>query len=539
MAVVPRIGTEFAGYRIEALLGRGGMSVVYRAENVRLGNKVALKLLAESLADDESFRERFVRESRTAATLNHPNIVTIYDAGDREGVLYIAMRWVQEDLRAHLRREGPLAPDHALAVVAQVGSALDAAHARGLLHRDVKPANILLEPSGSGAPPIAYLADFGLTKHLESRSGITASGQFVGTIDYMSPEQIEGREVDARTDIYSLGCVIFESLAGATPFRRETEVAVLWAHMRENPPPLSEVRPDLPREVDEVLAKAMAKSPDDRYRSCRELVTNLRRVLGTAAVATYADRTVDDSVPGNMPTQAAKTVLQAIQRRPDRTQRRWWLVAPLALLLGGAAAAVGYALGNDAESQTAPTRQSPASPSPPPPPPPPPPPLGASPTPAESVLLQKIPAPIRAKCKPTEPPSLDFLASVVCRRLGGGIIKVQYSEAESGARNNRFFDKRIRAEQTAEPGGLSPAVNCHTPPPIRQWRSVGGVAHRPEAHTIGGRGYQGRFICYQSNWWAAIEWTDARVDVYAIAYGRDLDRLFSWWKVNPGPTRSG
>jgi serine/threonine protein kinase len=530
MAVVPRIGTEFAGYRIEALLGRGGMSVVYRAENSRLGNKVALKLLAESLADDESFRERFVRESRTAATLNHPNIVTIYDAGDWEGVLYIAMRWVEEDLKAHLRREGPLAPDHALAVAAQVGSALDAAHARGLLHRDVKPANILLEPGEPGAPPIAYLADFGLTKHLESRSGITASGQFVGTIDYMSPEQIEGREVDSRTDIYSLGCVIFESLAGGTPFRRETEVAVLWAHMREDPPPLSEVRPDLPRELDGVLAKAMAKSPEDRYGSCRELITDLRHVLGTAAVATYAGRTVDDSVPGSLPTHTRTTALQAIHPRPER-RLGWWLLAALALLLGGAAAAVGYALGNGAEPQSTPTRRAPVSALSPPAPQP------AS-SPAQRLLLQNIPPPIRGKCDPTEPPTPDFVASVVCRP-GGGIIKVQYSRPESGARNNRYFDKRVRAEQKSEPDNLSQAVNCHTPPPIREWRSVGSAGHRPGPHKIGGRGYQGRFICYQSSWWAAIEWTDARVDVYAVAYGGDIARLFKWWRRNPGPIRSG
>src|ERR671924_886542 len=279
MAVAPRIGTEFAGYRIEALLGRGGMSVVYRAENIRLGNKVALKLLSEELADDESFRERFVRESRTAATLNHPNIVTIYDAGDSEGLLYIAMRLVDGDLKAHLRREGPLAPDHALAIAAQVGSALDAAHARSLLHRDVKPANILLEPGEPGAPPIAYLADFGLTKHLESRSGITASGQFVGTIDYMSPEQIEGRDVDGRTDIYSLGCVLFECLTSATPFRRETEVAVLWAHMREDPPAVTELRPELPGAVDLVVARAVAKDPANRYTTARELVDELQGAL--------------------------------------------------------------------------------------------------------------------------------------------------------------------------------------------------------------------------------------------------------------------
>jgi len=530
MAVVPRIGTEFAGYRIEALLGRGGMSVVYRAENARLGNKVALKLLAESLADDESFRERFVRESRTAAALNHPNIVAIYDAGDWEGVLYIAMRWVEEDMKAHLRREGPLAPDHAIAVAAQVGSALDAAHARSLLHRDVKPANILLEPGEPGAPPIAYLADFGLTKHLESRSGITASGQFVGTIDYMSPEQIEGREVDSRTDVYSLGCVIFESLAGATPFRRETEVAVLWAHIKDEPPPLTQLRPDIPLEIDTVLAKAMAKSPEDRYPSCRELVADLRHVLGAAAVETYADRTVNDSVPGSSPTQAAKTVLQAIQRRPDRRLRRWWLLAALALVLGVAAAAVGYALGNGGEAQSPPTRRASVAP---PPAPTRQPPL----SPAQRLLLQNIPPPMRGKCDPTEPPTPDFVASVVCRP-GGDIIKVQYSRPESGARNNRHFDKRVRAEQTLEPGSLAPGVNCHSPPPIREWRSVGNAGHRPGPHTIGGRGYQGRFICYPSSWWGAIEWTDARVDVYAVAYGRDLARLFRWWKSTPGPIRS-
>ncbi len=332
MAVVPRIGTEFAGYRIEALLGRGGMSIVYRAENARLGNKVALKLLAEDLADDESFRERFVRESRTAAAINHPSIVTIYDAGDWEGVLYIAMRYVQGDLKELLKREGPLSIDATLAVVSQVGSALDAAHARGLLHRDVKPANILLDPpSEPGGAPHAYLADFGLTKHLESRSGITASGQFVGTIDYMSPEQIEGREVDGRTDIYSLGCVVFECLAGATPFQRETEVAVLWAHMRDDPEPVTELRSELPEAVDSVVAKAVAKSPDARYGTCRELVDDLRAALLGDSVVRHqgrgaADRGADASRrrPASSPSIDPQTRRQVRLGRctPRRTARR-------------------------------------------------------------------------------------------------------------------------------------------------------------------------------------------------------------------------
>jgi serine/threonine protein kinase len=534
MAVVPRIGTEFAGYRIEALLGRGGMSVVYRAENTRLGNKVALKLLAEELALDESFRERFVRESRTAAGLNHPNIVPIYDAGDWEGVLYIAMRWVDGDLKAHLKKIGPLAPDHALTIAARIGSALDAAHARGLLHRDVKPANILLEPGEPGAEPIVYLADFGLTKHLESRSGITASGQFVGTIDYMSPEQIEGRDVDARTDVYSLGCVLFECLVGTTPFRRETEVAVLWAHMREEPPPLSDVRPDLPRELDGVLAKAMAKHPDARYASCRDLVTDLRHLLATAAVETYAERTVDDVMSRAGPTSATKTVVQSVQRGSDRARRRRWLVpalAVLALLLAGAAGAFAGAIADDPAPQTRTTTTRIAAR--------PPPPEEPARSPAERLLLLNVPPSIRETCRPTEPPTPDFVASVVCRP-GGDIIKVEYSRPESAARNNRYFDKRVRAEQGPTPVSLSSAVNCHTPPPLREWRIVRTAGHRPGPHTIGGRGgYQGRFICYQSNWWAAIEWTDARVDVYSIAYGPDIGRLFRWWKRNSGPIRTG
>ncbi len=232
MAATPRIGTVFAGYRIEAVRGRGGMSVVYRAENPRLGNIVALKLLSAELAEDEGFRERFVRESRTAASIPHPHIIPIYDAGDAEGVLYIAMRHVEgPDLKELAKDRGRLPPARVLRLGAQVASALDAAHALGLIHRDVKPANILLE-AGADGEDHSYLADFGLTKHVDSHSGLTGSGQFIGTIDYMAPEQIEGRQVDARADVYALGCVLFECLAGSPPYRRDTEVAVLWAHMR-------------------------------------------------------------------------------------------------------------------------------------------------------------------------------------------------------------------------------------------------------------------------------------------------------------------
>jgi hypothetical protein len=512
MAVVPRIGTEFAGYRIEALLGRGGMSVVYRAENARLGNRVALKLLAEDLALDESFRERFVRESRTAAALNHPNIVPIYDAGDWEGVLYIAMRWVDGDLKAHMRREGPLAPDHALAVVAQVGSALDAAHARGLLHRDVKPANILLEPGEPGAPPIAYLADFGLTKHLESRSGITASGQFVGTIDYMSPEQIEGRDVDARTDIYSLGCVIFEALAGGTPFRRETEVAVLWAHMRDDPPPLTELRPDLPGEIDAVVRRAMAKSPEERYGSCREFVADLRRALGVVAAETYAGRTIAET---DGPAAAPTAVQQPRRRR--RPQRLLPALAILgALLLAGVLGAVFYELVRDVRPEVIPSR-------------------GETFTPAEQLLAQSIPiAP--GRCRRSEPPTLDFSAAFACEPNDRRVTQVHYYKPVSGRRMVPYFQKRAWAEMPNDlPPGvlpLSPVRHCGAPPALQDWRRRGEAGHRPlradeEPH--------GRFLCYRQSGWASIEWTDADADVYSVAFGDDLIRLREWWESKAGP----
>ena len=264
-------GTEFAGYRIEAVLGRGGMSVVYLAEHLALGRKVALKLLAPQMADDDRFRERFVRESRVAAGMEHSNIVPIYEAGEAEGILFIAMRYVPgTDLGKLIRREGTLEPERALWIVREVASALDAAHARGLVHRDVKPGNILVVPGeGSEGRDLVYLSDFGLTKRLESGTGgLTQTGQFVGTVDYVAPEQIEGRRVDARTDAYSLACVLFECLTGHVPYGRDTQVAALYAHLGEKPPQLTASRPDLPETIDAVVAKALAKTADSRYATC-------------------------------------------------------------------------------------------------------------------------------------------------------------------------------------------------------------------------------------------------------------------------------
>ncbi|WP_418955445.1 serine/threonine-protein kinase [Streptomyces tritici] len=275
------LGKQIAGYLVQGEIGRGGMAVVYRARDLRLDRTVALKLLAPELARNDTFRKRFAHESRVAAAIDHPHIVPVFEAGETEGVLYIAMRYVPgQDLRAVLDREGPLPPDKAARIAVQVASALDAAHAHDLVHRDVKPGNILVaEGTDSEHPEHVYLADFGLTKKSLSLTGITTVGQFVGTLDYVAPEQIAGRPVDGRCDVYSLGCVVFETLTGAPPFRRDDDMALLWAHQYDPPPPLSGERPDLPASADAVMAKALAKSPEDRYGTCLEFVFALRTAV--------------------------------------------------------------------------------------------------------------------------------------------------------------------------------------------------------------------------------------------------------------------
>jgi serine/threonine protein kinase len=281
MGELPSTGTEFANYRLEALLGRGGMSVVYRAHHIRLSRKVALKFLDPQLARDESFRERFIRESKAAAAIDHPNIVPIYEAGEHEGLFFIAMRYVEGvDLKSLLEQSGRLDPAPTFSIIAQVGSALDAAHARGLVHRDVKPQNVLIV-SGAGPEPRdhVYLTDFGLTRDTTSSAVLTAAGDFVGTIDYAAPEQIESRSLDRRTDIYSLGCLLYECLTGLVPFRRENEVAVMYAHLLEAPPSVRSERPDLSAGLDAVVARAMAKSKEERFGSCKEMVNALRSEL--------------------------------------------------------------------------------------------------------------------------------------------------------------------------------------------------------------------------------------------------------------------
>ena len=265
-------GTRMAGYRIERLLGEGGTGAVYLAIDEHLDRPVALKLLPPELSRDERFRKRFLREARMAAHLEHPGIVPIYAAGEADGQLYLAMRHVRgTDLRQILGRDGRLEPSRAIRILAPVAEALDAAHSQGLVHRDVKPGNILVDEDDR-----AFLADFGLAKHAATVNSLSREGAFSGTIDYIAPEQIEGDEVDGRADVYALACVLFESLTGRPPFERDTDVAVVFAHLKDRPPSLSALRPDLPTELDLVLARGMAKDPDDRYRTAGELVADAR-----------------------------------------------------------------------------------------------------------------------------------------------------------------------------------------------------------------------------------------------------------------------
>src|SRR5690348_3236893 len=274
------VGSRIAGYRLEEQIGQGGMAVVFRAQDERLHRQVALKVLSPALVADEEFRHRFIRESRSAAAVDEPHIVPVFEAGDADGVLFIAMRYVPDgDAGTLVRRVGPLPIGRAAEIISATASALDAAHAAGLVHRDVKPANMLVDVH-PGRPDHVYLSDFGLTKGSWSSTSLTSTGHFMGTLDYAAPEQIRGQQVDARTDEYALACVAFTLLSGEPPFHRDEAMAVLYAHLSEPPPMLASRRPGLPPEVDEVMQQALAKAAQDRFPSCGRFADALRIALG-------------------------------------------------------------------------------------------------------------------------------------------------------------------------------------------------------------------------------------------------------------------
>ena len=299
------IGSKVAGYRIEDVLGRGGMGVVYRADDDRLGRSAAVKVIAPEQAGDAAFRRRFLEESRAAAAIDHPNVLPVYEAGEEGGVLFLVTRMVEgADLAELLEDEGPLDVDRALALTAQVGAALDAAHARGLIHRDVKPGNVLVARDPGPGTEHCYLTDFGLAQQDDRRSRLTTTGQFVGTLDYIAPEQIQGGTVDGRADLYALAALFYECATGAPPFVCDSQPALLFAHLSAPPPRISEKLEGAPEALDDVIAKAMAKAPEDRYGSCTEFVAAARAALaGTPRAATTVA-----GVGGQQP-RAAETVV--------------------------------------------------------------------------------------------------------------------------------------------------------------------------------------------------------------------------------------
>ncbi len=352
-------GVEFAGYRIERRLGRGGMGIVYLAVESGLDRRVALKLVAPDAAADEVFRARFAHESRIAASIEHPNVVPIYAAGEHEGIPFIAMRYVSgSDLNRKLISGGRMEPERAVALIGQVAAGLDAIHAAGLVHRDVKPANVLL--GGSEASEHAYITDFGVARNVASTSGLTKTGRFVGTLDYVAPEQIRGGEVDARADVYALGCLLFKLLSGEVPFPRDGEAARLYAHLNDEPPAASLFTPMVPKALDRVIGRAMAKSPDDRYPSAGDLgraadaacsgseIELAERTVATGAAATGTAETPAMAEAGSGSAATAPIAETAETRmatapppkRPAAQRRPLALIGVLAAvaLVGGAIA---------------------------------------------------------------------------------------------------------------------------------------------------------------------------------------------------------
>ena len=320
-------GSEFGGFRVERTLGRGGMGIVYLATELRLDRQVALKVIRADLAGDESFRARFRSESRTAAAVEDPRVVTVFGAGETDGLLYVSMRYVAgRDLGRMVEADGPLPPEDAARLIAQVADGLDAVHAAGLVHRDVKPHNVIVGDEGD-----AYLTDFGLAKAIASTTGLTMTGEVIGTVDYMAPEQIEGRRVDARTDVYALGCVLFHAITGRVPFAERESSAKMWAHVHEAPPSAAGSGASV---LDPVIRRAMAKDPAERFPSAGDLgraavaatrgeaVTEPEHVVGAGEAAPLPETVRLSRDPSLPPTDPLP--------RPRRRRR---LIAVLAILL--------------------------------------------------------------------------------------------------------------------------------------------------------------------------------------------------------------
>jgi serine/threonine protein kinase len=494
---------ELPGYRIERQLGRGSMGVVYLAEDTKLRRKVALKVLAPTLADDELFRKRFDRESQSAANLDHPHIVPVYAAGEAAGSLYIAMRYVGGgDLRTVLEASGPLSLEQSTSIIVSVASALDAAHAQGMIHRDVKPANILID--SRGGQEHYYLSDFGITKIVSSGRSLTSTGQIVGTIDYIAPEQIQGKPVDSRSDLYALGCVLYQCLTGVVPFPRDETAALMWAHVHDDPPPVTARRPDLPPQIDAIVAKAMAKQPEDRYTTCRELAFALRTFANDPAASIDSQpvlppKPLDSPPPPVLPASMTSTYAPPrpaharVSPPTPSSGRRWWWIAAcgvlaLALVAGSAAGALKY--------------------------------FGSQfPNSAEQELLNVVPLALTSKGSCTrnaeaEQDTANVEASVVCTPSDGDVNKVVFTKYTSSRAMADHYQAAVATAGIGESSG-----DCRS-------------ADRAEGTYTGEAGQvSGRTLCYQERGSSFVEWTDNESHTLAQATRVDPDypKLRGWW----------
>ncbi|MGH3875041.1 MAG: serine/threonine-protein kinase [Pseudonocardiaceae bacterium] len=503
---------ELPGYRIERQLGRGSMGVVYLAEDVQLRRKVALKILTPNLADDELFRKRFDRESQSAANLDHPHIVPVYAVGEAAGSLYIAMRYVSGgDLRALIETNGPLSFERATTIVASVADALDAAHAQGMVHRDVKPANILFD--GRHGQEHYYLSDFGITKIVSPGRSLTSTGQIVGTIDYIAPEQIQGKPVDGRADLYALGCVLYHCLTGEVPFPREEVAAFMWAHVHDEPPPVTTRRPELPPQIDGIVAKAMAKQPEDRYTTCRELALALRDVTVPTADSGKVSpaRPVDSPPPPPISAGMTSTYIP-LTPAPAGTPgtiaapgRKWWWwaawgVAAL-VLIGGSTAGVRYYL--NARSVTAAQQRAAAE-------------LAT----AERTLIEQVPFPVRKGCErnaDAERDTANVLAAVTCPS-DGGTNQIVFTKFISPQARDNHYNADV-ATAVANTDVAQNSGHCRS-----DEKAEGEYVSRS------GR-IRGRALCHQLGGASVIEWTENGSPILGVATWADPDhtKLATWW----------
>jgi serine/threonine-protein kinase len=513
-------GAQFGRYRIERQIGQGGSGAVYLAEdtNPHLPRRVALKVLNPDLAADVSFRERFLRESLLAIELDHhANIVPVYDAGEADGALFIAMRYIDgTDLHSALAAHGPLDPQQAALIISQVASALDVAHAAGLVHRDVKPGNVLLSPDLSRA----YLADFGLTKRVSTESGLTQAGQFLGTFYYAAPEQIEGRPVDARTDVYALGCVLFECLSGTPPYTGDMST-IIAAHLTRPAPMPSSARPGLPPALDGVVARAMEKLPDDRYQSCGDLAAAVQRatseesatIAGGAPLVNTPVTAPPSSLPGGPSTPPPPPPVSVPPGPPTpppgswgtqppapaRRRRGVWaaLVGAIALVLVIVLVVVLVAGGGGGGKSN------------------------AFPNPAEKQLLRAVPVDFRDTCKRATPRAAGLSsektdATVRCKP-GGNVSAAFFSRVGNSKQLKDAFDAVAKANDVKKTG-----EDC------AQATRAENVQTTYETNSGGGRG---RVLCYRGGSGSVLYWTVNNAKVIAsVERGdrNDLD-LYKFW----------